>query len=359
MSNLIYTAVELKQAIENVPMKIPAIGECFTMKNDWYQEHDKPMSGEESEEIENDGDEIQKHGPTHYKRQVNEGLNKLVRAYERVFNHFVSGHDNNWNYYAWNDKSADDKKRFTITIGDFVHKRADLIFTQDDFDRAFENASESGFGDVHLQETRIDPSVRVSREISSAHFSVDDYVIECVQNLWSANFYPDQVRAVPYKINLYRDGGKFAPHKDTPENHLVGTFLISLCSFPNSAGNKAGGLRVKVRDEWKYWNPSASTNNGGGWCAFYCDTEHEVEEICGSRANIAFKIYGGGGTTPSNPLSMEGAPQEQGTFLEPVAAGSFQLSLFKTEVRDIQGLLPSVDFGIILSHHYSFATEPR
>jgi hypothetical protein len=379
-NNLVWSAVELKQAIENVPYNVMAIGECFTMKNDWYHEHDKPMSGEEEDEDEDggseeNGDEIQKHGPTHCKRQINEGLNKLVRAYERVFNHFVSGRDTNWNHYSWKQESAkdtdgDDKKRFTINIDNFAHNfnlnRKDLIFTQDDFNSAFENASESGFGDVHLQETRIDPSVRVSREITSEHFTVDDHVIECVQNRWSNHFYPDKVRAVPYKINLYRDGGKFAPHKDTPENDLVGTFLISLCSFPNSEGQKSGGLRVKVRDEWKHWDASSK----GGWCAFYCDTEHEVQEICGSRANMAFKIKRERGeAAPLEPLPLElltpmgtsTVGQSAVEMIQKVGVPKEHLSVapFFEEVQTIQGLLPSEDFGIILSHHYSFATEPR
>jgi hypothetical protein len=104
--------------------------------------------------------------------------------------------------------------------------------------------SDAAFGDQNLLETVVDPKIRIGRDLGADYFQLDPKLIEHVEQQWGEYFFPVDVKAVPYKINMYKKGwcfgmlnkllifhflgGKFERHKDTPDKDLVGTFLLSI-----------------------------------------------------------------------------------------------------------------------------------
>lgn len=74
----------------------------------------------------------------------------------------------------------------------------------------------------------------------------------------------EKVRAVPYKINVYRRGDFLIAHADSPEEKLIGTTLIDLSKRHNSS------FRVDNK-KWK-----TRENNT---CSFYANLIHEVTPV--------------------------------------------------------------------------------
>jgi formylglycine-generating enzyme required for sulfatase activity/TPR repeat protein len=148
----------------------------------------------------------------------------------------------------------------------------------------YEAAAPASFGDMKAMETRVDPLVRSGREIASHGFSVSPELCRWVERTWAEHFVPRNVRAEPYKINLYGPGDRFATHRDTPEKDLVGTFLVALGGWgPPCQG---GGLVVHDTAGTYRWDGAR------GWAAFIPYLPHEVEPITsGARATIAFKVF--------------------------------------------------------------------
>nr|VWO94607.1 Non-specific serine/threonine protein kinase (EC [Ganoderma boninense] len=140
------------------------------------------------------------------------------------------------------------------------------------------NAKVSGYGDVREQVTKVDKNVRQAKEIPASEFSIDPELLERIADIWDQNFFPNSgVRVEPYKINLYGPGGHFAVHRDTPQQGLVGTFLLGLGDTANYGGLTLDG---EIRPAYE-----------GHWTAFYPDVPHKVEELDGYRAAIAFKLF--------------------------------------------------------------------
>ena len=105
-------------------------------------------------------------------------------------------------------------------------------------------------------------------------------LIKRVERLWSKCFLPKAVRATPHKIHIYGPGGQFKPHMDTPEQNLVGTFLVGL------GDTTEPGKHLVLGGSAHYGSPACR------WVAFYPDIPHEVTPIkSGYRAVIAFKIF--------------------------------------------------------------------
>ncbi|PIL24951.1 hypothetical protein GSI_12838 [Ganoderma sinense ZZ0214-1] len=140
------------------------------------------------------------------------------------------------------------------------------------------NAKVSGYGDVREQVTKVDNNVRQAKEIPASEFSVDPELLGRIADIWDQNFFPNSgVRVEPYKIHLYGPGDHFAVHRDTPQQGLVGTFLLGLGDTADYGGLTVDG-RIRHAHE-------------GHWTAFYPDVPHQVKEVDGYRAAIAFKLF--------------------------------------------------------------------
>ena len=145
----------------------------------------------------------------------------------------------------------------------------------------YTKAAVSGFGNVKKQKTEVDPEIRNAREITAKHFKVPKDVIELVKKTWEARFVPSHVRVEPYKIHMYGPDGRFLPHRDTPEQGLVGTFLLGL----GDTTSRSDKPNLRVADETFRADERA-------WVAFYPDVDHEVTTLkSGYRAVLAFKLF--------------------------------------------------------------------
>jgi hypothetical protein len=150
--------------------------------------------------------------------------------------------------------------------------------------RLYDAAAPATFGDMKTMETRVDPLVRSGREISSDGFSVSPALCDWVARTWASRFQPESVCVKPYKINLYAPGDRFTMHRDTPENNLVGTFLLALSGW----GEPCAGGGLTVHDEVGCFR----WHGAGGWAAFVPYLPHEVEPVMsGARVTLAFKVF--------------------------------------------------------------------
>ena len=170
----------------------------------------------------------------------------------------------------------------------------------DVFDRLWEVADESPFGDMATHTTRVDESVRKGRELlAGKHWTINPEFVRQLARDWSLP--PRKVRVVPYKLNMYRAGGGFAWHADTPETDLVGTILVGLLE-----DEKEGGFEIKhgsrqtrwpaTRNDrdiyrYQYYPEGTQQFTRPSSIAFYADCSHKVEVRTGRRATLAFKVY--------------------------------------------------------------------
>lgn len=191
----------------------------------------------------------------------------------------------------------------------------------------------SPFGNLREHVTKVDENVRMAREIRSDAFTVDPSLVDAVENLWAKHFVPSKVKAQPYKINLYAKGGKFKPHRDTPEEDLVGTFILGL-------GDTTPGVSFSVYvDPANKWDSRNSASHVGSWVAFYPDVPHEVPSLwSGYRAALAFKIFRDTKNPSRDELTDSHVPDHIRSAVEGILA-------------DIK--LP---FGLVLDHRYCFGT---
>lgn len=206
----------------------------------------------------------------------------------------------------------------------------------------YENSSTSGFGNVKSQETEINIDVRNAHEISSSEFTVDEELIEMVECLWSKHFLPKRVRAMPYKIHIYGPDGQFKPHMDTPEQNLVGTFLVGL------GDTTKPGERLVLNGSHCHGSPA------NHWVAFYPDISHEVARIeSGYRAVIAFKIFRLGAAPE---VSLTDAAETSTGVLEAPARNTVNLDM-EIAVESILTRLCAIGkpFAFHLTHQYNKA----
>jgi hypothetical protein len=135
----------------------------------------------------------------------------------------------------------------------------------------------------------------------------------------------------PYKIVIYGPGDHFQFHKDTPEENLCGTFLISLY------GHCEPCYAFEIHDRGKLARWSSYKTNG--WCAFYPDIPHRVNPLeSGYRAILNFKVYS----------KNQQCPQEWGTN----AAVKMEVERF---VEELQAL--DIPVGILFDHHYGYDSK--
>jgi len=92
--------------------------------------------------------------------------------------------------------------------------------------------TDSLFGNVALQETQHDATVRSSRELDTTQFEVGKDLLNAIAKKWEKKLTPKAVSVKPYRLLIYGAGDHFQYHKDTQEENLCGTFLVA--RFSNS-----------------------------------------------------------------------------------------------------------------------------
>ncbi|MCI0638191.1 MAG: hypothetical protein L0Y72_30250 [Gemmataceae bacterium] len=103
---------------------------------------------------------------------------------------------------------------------------------------------------------------------------------------------PNPISAELYTVNVYTEGGHFAPHKDTPRGHdMFGTLVVCLPSqFMN--GNLVLSHRGVVQKfDWGSVIAEQDPPNRMHWAAFFGDVDHEIERIWGgARVTLTYHL---------------------------------------------------------------------
>ena len=201
----------------------------------------------------------------------------------------------------------------------------------EDVERWYSTGASSGFGNVLKQETQHDARVRSSRELNPSQFSVSQKLLDDIALKWGKEFVPGSVTVRPYKLVIYGAGDHFKLHKDTPEEHLCGTFLITL--FQDCSPRFA--FEIHQNGDSRGW----SSHHGNGWCAFYPDILHSISPLeSGFRAILSFKVF----------AKDTDGPQEWNAN----EAVKMRVQNVADEIRNLNRPL-----GILLNHHYGYESK--
>ena len=297
---MLRTAIDLKEAIDNVEANVNPIGTCPLDILSWKQEH-----GGYYEENQDQGDS-------------SDNLGNITQS---DINDIISGLKTK--YYS----ESRIKGHIHINYENFDYD-GDLDIPQDKLKDLFTIAPDAPYGDNRTLETKIDKEVRDAKDISLDHFTIDPSVIQQISDLWSRNLYPKNVIVKPYKINLYGKNGHFDRHKDTPDKDMVGTGLIALTESSSALTIHSVDLEDKYR-----WIP-----RGGDCIVFYTDCEHQVNRVWNNdiRATLAFKIY----SDEENSVKEEDVQNDQ--------INQVSNTLEKLNLKNV---------GFLLGHGYSLQTE--
>ncbi len=103
---------------------------------------------------------------------------------------------------------------------------------------------------------------------------------------------PDAPTAELYNLNVYADGGHFAPHKDTPRgSDMLGTLVVCL---PSQFSN--GAFVVKHHGVFQTYDWSRAIREQAEparihWAAFFGDVDHQIEEVWGGlRVTLTYLL---------------------------------------------------------------------
>lgn len=137
---------------------------------------------------------------------------------------------------------------------------------------------------------------------------------------------PNSISAELYSVNVYTDGGHFAPHKDTPRgSDMFGTLVVCL---PSQFGN--GKLVLSHRGvvqkfDWGEAIRVQKTPNQLHWAAFFGDVDHQIERIwIGARVTLTYLLRrGAGGALARDTLQEDLAPRVQEAWRALLADHSF------------------------------------
>lgn len=183
------------------------------------------------------------------------------------------------------------------------------------------------------KKTRYDRSVRDALQLKAENggFTVENFDPEAAGILKKIQralvpYDPNPISAELYTVNVYTDGGHFAPHKDTPRgSDMFGTLVVCL---PSQFGN--GKLVLSHRGVvQKYdWGEAIRVQkkpNQLHWAAFFGDVDHQIERIWfGARVTLTYLLRrGAGGAPPPETACEDLAPGVQEAWRALLADRSF------------------------------------
>lgn len=183
---------------------------------------------------------------------------------------------------------GEDTPRFLVEFGD-----SPISVKASEVEELAAVCTPSGFGDLETATTKVDPKVRKSLE-STDHPLIAKTLeahAEQIRKMASKVFCVAEkdVVIVPKKLLLYRKGGKFKKHVDTPPERAqhLGTAVVELTTPEIGAWGTGGRFFI------------GSTRMSGGVAVFAPDVPHErgvVEK--GFRVAVTFELFSQGTTPP-------------------------------------------------------------
>jgi len=134
------------------------------------------------------------------------------------------------------------------------------------------------------------------------------------------------ISAELYTVNVYTNGGHFAPHKDTPRgSDMFGTLVVCLPSQFGGGKLVLSHRGVVQKFDWGEAIREQKKPNQLHWAAFFGDVDHQIERIwSGARVTLTYLLRRGAGGAP--PLEIAGedlAPRVQEAWRALLAEKSF------------------------------------
>ena len=127
------------------------------------------------------------------------------------------------------------------------------------------------------------------------------------------------VVAEQYSLNLYKTGGMFKKHKDTPRGEdMLGTLVICLPTLFEGGSMKVSQKGREQRYFQRYSLPHCSNGSAEAvdnrieWCAFFSDVDHEILSVTGGiRVTAAYILRRKDNASSSDciPRQLEGQQQ--------------------------------------------------
>jgi hypothetical protein len=206
-----------------------------------------------------------------------------------------------------------DQTRFEVT-------RAQSPFDQkDELKPLLEQCKPAPFGEG--KKTRYDRRVRDALQLKAENrgFTIENFdpesagILKKVQRELVPHD-PNPISAELYTVNVYTDGGHFAPHKDTPRgSDMFGTLVVCLPSQFANGKLVLSHRGVVQKFDWGNAIQAQKKPNQLHWTAFFGDVDHQIERIWrGARVTLTYLLRRGAGSPPSRDAAGENlAPRVQ------------------------------------------------
>ena len=118
---------------------------------------------------------------------------------------------------------------------------------------------------------------------------------------------PNPISAELYTVNVYTDGGHFAPHKDTPRgSEMFGTLVVCLPSQFGSGKLVLNHRGIVQKFDWGQAINVQKKPNQVHWAAFFGDVDHQIERIwSGARVTLTYLLRRDSGGSSSRDAACE------------------------------------------------------
>ena len=182
-----------------------------------------------------------------------------------------------------------------------------------------EHCKPAPFGDG--KKTRYDRNVRDALQLKAERggFAIEGFDPESAGILKTikrelVRHDPSPISAELYSVNVYSDGGHFAPHKDTPRgDDMFGTLVVCLPAQFNHGHLVLSHRGVVQKYDWASAIAKQKAPNQLHWAAFFGDVDHQIERIwSGARVTLTYLLRRGNGGAPNRAGASEDlAPRVQ------------------------------------------------
>lgn len=163
------------------------------------------------------------------------------------------------------------------------------------------------FGDG--KKTRYDQRVRDALQLKSEDFRIEGFepgaagILKQIEK----QLLPHDSQAISaelYSVNVYTDGGHFAPHKDTPRGEdMFGTLVVCLPSQFRYGDLVLTHRGVVKRIDWSSAIRKQTSPAQLHWAAFFGDVDHQIERLLGgARITLTYLLRRGNSGSPRRDI---------------------------------------------------------
>ena len=219
-----------------------------------------------------------------------------------------------------------DRTRIEVVLAENVHQQTGVLKP------LLEHCKPAPFGAG--KKTRYDRTVRdaVQLKAENGGFAVENFDPESAGVLKEIQrelvpYDPNPITAELYTVNVYMDGGHFAPHKDTPRgSDMFGTLVVCLPSRFGSGALVLTHRGAATRCDWAEAVRRQNNPTQLHWAAFFGDVDHQIKRVrSGARVTLTYLLRRGsdGAVQSRDVAGEEHAPRIQEAWRASLADPAF------------------------------------